>query len=100
MFSSWVMKGAEKDTSRNVRETKEFTANLISKFIAIGTHFFLNFLWIVSGEPWVHAANWASLDAPSDINEWIGAGLTMQKSVSVPFSFGMGTSKTSITLSY
>lgn len=52
-----------KDTSINIRETKEFVVNIIS-------------------EPWVEGANWTSTDAPYETEEWIGSGLTKAESVS------------------
>lgn len=52
-----------KDTSVNIRETKQFTVNIIS-------------------EPFVEGANWTSTDAPVGTEEWIGSGLTKVESVS------------------
>ncbi|KAF8609058.1 flavoprotein oxygenase [Ceratobasidium sp. AG-I] len=50
-----------KDTSINIRETKEFTVNIIS-------------------EPFVEGANWTSTDAPFGTEEWVGSGLTKVES--------------------
>ncbi|KAF8590999.1 hypothetical protein K439DRAFT_1381453 [Ramaria rubella] len=47
----------EKDTSENIRATKGFTVNIIS-------------------EPFVSNANFTSIDAPEDVDEWVGSGLT------------------------
>jgi len=52
----------EKDTSENIRATKGFTVNIIS-------------------EPFVTNANYTSIDAPEDVDEWIGSGLTREPSV-------------------
>jgi len=52
----------EKDTSENIRATKGFTVNIIS-------------------EPFVTNANFTSIDAPEDVDEWIGSGLTREPSV-------------------
>lgn len=52
----------EKDTSENIRATKEFTVNMIS-------------------EPFVTNANFTAIDAPADVDEWIGSGLTKEPSV-------------------
>jgi hypothetical protein len=43
-------------------DTKGFTVNIIS-------------------EPFVEAANWTSVDAPAEVDEWIGSGLTREPSV-------------------
>ena len=51
-----------KDTYNDIIATKTFTVNIIS-------------------EPFVDAANWCSIDAPPEIDEWIGSGLTKEKSV-------------------
>ena len=53
-----------KDSCANILASKEFTVNLIS-------------------HPWVEAANWTSVDAPGDIDEWVGSGLTKTDSVSL-----------------
>lgn len=52
-----------KDTSRNIRATKQFTVNIIS-------------------EPWIANANACAIDAPSDVSEWPLSGLTKAPSVS------------------
>ena len=52
----------DRDTSLHIRETKTFTVNIIS-------------------EPFVEAANWTSVDAPFDVSEWKGSGLTPEPSV-------------------
>ncbi|KIJ39486.1 hypothetical protein M422DRAFT_175244 [Sphaerobolus stellatus SS14] len=54
----------EKDTSENIRATKAFTVNIIS-------------------EPFVANANFTSIDAPADVDEWIGSGLTKEPSTIV-----------------
>ena len=46
-----------KETCSNILETKEFTTNIIS-------------------EPFVDAANYTSIDAPTDVSEWPLSGLT------------------------
>ncbi|CAE6357150.1 unnamed protein product [Rhizoctonia solani] len=53
-----------KDSSVNIRETKQFTVNIIS-------------------EPWVEGANWCSTDAPYETEEWVGSGLTKAESTFV-----------------
>ncbi|KAH7339869.1 hypothetical protein B0J17DRAFT_569711 [Rhizoctonia solani] len=53
-----------KDSSINIRETKQFTVNIIS-------------------EPWVEGANWTSTDAPYETEEWVGSGLTKAESTFV-----------------
>jgi flavin reductase (DIM6/NTAB) family NADH-FMN oxidoreductase RutF len=53
-----------KDTRENILATKEFTVSIIS-------------------EPFVEAANATSIEAPSDVDEWLVSGLTMEKSVGV-----------------
>jgi len=50
-----------KDTCANILSTKTFTVNIIS-------------------EPFVEGANWCSVDAPRDVDEWYGSGLTKEKS--------------------
>ncbi|EJD03429.1 uncharacterized protein FOMMEDRAFT_146973 [Fomitiporia mediterranea MF3/22] len=50
-----------KDTRENIKATKEFTVNIIS-------------------EPFVEAANSASVEAPADVDEWIVSGLTQEPS--------------------
>jgi len=52
-----------KDTKENILATKEFTVSMIS-------------------EPFIEAANIASVDAPADVNEWDVSGLTEASSVS------------------
>ncbi|KAF8576747.1 hypothetical protein K439DRAFT_1397145 [Ramaria rubella] len=52
------------DTAVNIKENKEFTVNIIS-------------------EPFVHNANFTSVDAPEGQSEWRGSGLTMAPSVSI-----------------
>ncbi|CAE6420586.1 unnamed protein product [Rhizoctonia solani] len=54
----------QKDSSINIRETKQFTVNIIS-------------------EPWVEGANWTSTDAPYETEEWVGSGLTKAESTFV-----------------
>lgn len=49
--------GANKDTASNILETKELTVNIISEWF-------------------VEAANYCSLNAPEDIDEWKLSGLT------------------------
>ncbi|KAI0073583.1 hypothetical protein K474DRAFT_1627341 [Panus rudis PR-1116 ss-1] len=53
-----------KDTARNIKATKEFTANIISI-------------------PWIDNANVASIDAPPDVSEWPITGLTKKPSITV-----------------
>jgi hypothetical protein len=57
----------EKDTLRNIKETKGFTVNIVS-------------------EAWVEQANAASVDAPVGFSEWKITGLTKADSV-CPTSF-------------
>jgi flavin reductase (DIM6/NTAB) family NADH-FMN oxidoreductase RutF len=52
-----------KDTRENILATKEFVVNIVS-------------------EAFIEAANSASVEAPSDVNEWTWSGLTMEPSVS------------------
>ncbi|KAG9124810.1 hypothetical protein FRC07_010152 [Ceratobasidium sp. 392] len=54
----------QKDTSVNIRKSKEFTVNIIS-------------------EPFVEGANWTATDAPVGTEEWTGSGLTKVKSTFV-----------------
>ncbi|KAF8530420.1 hypothetical protein BU17DRAFT_72941 [Hysterangium stoloniferum] len=54
----------EKDTSENIRATKGFTVNVIS-------------------EPFISNANFTSIDAPADVDEWTGSGLTRESSTIV-----------------
>ncbi|KAG8739745.1 hypothetical protein FRC10_005214 [Ceratobasidium sp. 414] len=54
----------QKDTSVNIRKSKEFTVNIIS-------------------EPFVEGANWTSTEAPVEVEEWPGSGLTQVKSTYV-----------------
>ncbi|KZT32228.1 hypothetical protein SISSUDRAFT_1055798 [Sistotremastrum suecicum HHB10207 ss-3] len=56
--------GREKDSCANIRQTKEFTVNIIS-------------------EPFVEAANFTAVDAPAGENEWTGSGLTPEPSTAV-----------------
>jgi flavin reductase (DIM6/NTAB) family NADH-FMN oxidoreductase RutF len=53
----------EKDTLRNIKETRGFTVNMIS-------------------EAWVEQANAASVDAPFGVSEWEISGLTKAESAS------------------
>ncbi|KAF7984236.1 hypothetical protein HWV62_16052 [Athelia sp. TMB] len=53
-----------KDTRENILATKEFTVNIIS-------------------EPFIEAANATSVEAPSDVDEWVLSGLTRMDSVDV-----------------
>lgn len=57
--------GRDKDTAANIRETKEFTVNMISV-------------------PFVDNANACSISAPPDVSEWPISGLTKAPSVRVP----------------
>ena len=52
----------EKDTLRNIKETKGFTVNIVS-------------------EAWIEHANVASVNAPADCSEWVITGLTKVESV-------------------
>lgn len=52
----------QKDTRENILATKEFVVNIIS-------------------EPFVEAANSASVEAPADVDEWIWSGLTKEPSL-------------------
>ncbi|KAF7318357.1 Flavin-Reduct domain-containing protein [Mycena chlorophos] len=54
----------QKDTARNILETKGFTVNIIS-------------------EPWAVQANAACIDAPAEVNEWVVSGLTKEPSTSI-----------------
>ncbi|KAF9527462.1 hypothetical protein CPB83DRAFT_744656, partial [Crepidotus variabilis] len=54
----------EKDTLRNIKETKDFTVNIIS-------------------EPWVEQANSCAINAPIDVSEWDVSGLTKADSIYV-----------------
>lgn len=45
-------------------DTKTFTVNILS-------------------EPFIEAANWTSTDAPEEVDEWVGSGLTKEPSVGV-----------------
>ncbi|KAG8769500.1 hypothetical protein FRC12_004933 [Ceratobasidium sp. 428] len=56
--------GRQKDTSVNIRNSKEFTVNIIS-------------------EPFVEGANWTATDAPVEAEEWTGSGLTQVESTFV-----------------
>ncbi|KAH8088986.1 hypothetical protein BXZ70DRAFT_955111 [Cristinia sonorae] len=62
--SPGVGKDGLKDTAYNIRATKQFTVSIIS-------------------EPWVQNANVCSVDAPSDVNEWLISGLTKAPSIHV-----------------
>ncbi|KAG8868167.1 hypothetical protein FRC20_003994 [Serendipita sp. 405] len=53
-----------KDTARAILDTKEFTVNIIS-------------------ESFVEAANFTSVEAPFEVDEWIGSGLTREPSTIV-----------------
>lgn len=59
--------GSPKDTAKNIMETKEFTVNIIA-------------------EPFVEAANFTSVEAPKEIDEWVGSGLTREPSVRCLFA--------------
>jgi hypothetical protein len=61
-ISTYTMGDAPKDTARNIIDTKEFTVNIIA-------------------EPFVEAANFTSVEAPAEADEWIGSGLTREPSV-------------------
>ena len=52
-----------KDTPENIKATKGFVVNIIS-------------------EPFIHGANYASLEAPEEFSEWVPSGLTMAPNVS------------------
>ncbi|KAG8864461.1 hypothetical protein FRB96_004964 [Tulasnella sp. 330] len=54
--------GKDKDTAVNIRVNKTFTVNIIS-------------------EPFADNANWTSVNAPRDVDEWFGSGLTQEKSL-------------------
>ncbi|KAG8956289.1 hypothetical protein FRC04_004369 [Tulasnella sp. 424] len=54
----------KKDTCNNILTNKTFTVNIIS-------------------EPFVEAANWCAVDAPANVDEWYGSGLTKEKSTLV-----------------
>ncbi|KAI0048882.1 hypothetical protein FA95DRAFT_1594857 [Auriscalpium vulgare] len=56
--------GRYKDTLNNIKATKSFTVNIIS-------------------EPFIEQANSTSIDAPSDVSEWIVSGLTKEPSTHV-----------------
>jgi len=56
--------GKDKDTAANIKLSKTFTVNIIS-------------------EPFVEGANWCSVNAPREVDEWFGSGLTMEKSTLV-----------------
>ena len=60
--STYTRGDAPKDTARNIIDTKEFTVNIIA-------------------EPFVEAANFTSVEAPAEVDEWIGSGLTREPSV-------------------
>ena len=60
-----LSKRRPKDTRENIKDTKEFTVNVIS-------------------EPFVEAANACAVEAPAHVDEWIVSGLTPEPSVSVP----------------
>jgi flavin reductase (DIM6/NTAB) family NADH-FMN oxidoreductase RutF len=62
MISCTAPRRGLKDTRENILATKEFVVNLIS-------------------EPFIEAANSTSVDAPSDIDEWVVSGLVGEPSV-------------------
>jgi len=47
----------DKNTTENIKNTKEFTINVVS-------------------DPFIEAMNWSSIEIPSTFSEWHGAGLT------------------------
>lgn len=51
-----------KDTSSNIKDTKEFCCSIIS-------------------EPFLEAANFTAIDAPGDVEEWDLSGLTKRESM-------------------
>jgi len=53
-----------KDTAMNILATKQFTVNIIS-------------------DPFIQNANWTCVNAPPDVDEWIGSGLTPEPSTVV-----------------
>ncbi|WVQ88551.1 hypothetical protein IAS59_002286 [Cryptococcus gattii] len=53
-----------KDTSHNIKETSEFCVSIIS-------------------EPFLEAANFTSIDAPNNVDEWVLSGLTQRPSETV-----------------
>ncbi|ODO07382.1 flavoprotein oxygenase [Cryptococcus wingfieldii CBS 7118] len=53
-----------KDTSHNIKDTKEFCVSIIS-------------------EPFIEAANYTSIDAPPEVDEWALSGLTQRSSETV-----------------
>ncbi|KAA1084930.1 hypothetical protein PGT21_032340 [Puccinia graminis f. sp. tritici] len=56
--------GGDKDTIANIRTTKEFVIAIIS-------------------EPFIEAANYTAIDAPSEVSEWLLSGLTPEPSIKV-----------------
>ncbi|KAI0028488.1 hypothetical protein K488DRAFT_58467 [Vararia minispora EC-137] len=56
--------GGAKDTTANIRATKQFVVNIIN-------------------EPFIHQANATSIDAPEEVSEWPLSGLTQAPSISV-----------------
>lgn len=62
-ISTYTRGDAPKDTAKNIIDTKEFTVNIIA-------------------EPFVEAANFTSVEAPAEVDEWVGSGLTREPSVS------------------
>jgi len=64
MFSVSTAGGSDKDTTANIKATKEFTVNIISV-------------------PWANAANFTSINAPKGVSEWTASGLRMEKSTTV-----------------
>lgn len=62
--------GKDKDTAANIKLNKTFTVNIIS-------------------EPFVESANWTSVNAPRDVDEWFGSGLTQEKSVGSQSDFAL-----------
>jgi flavin reductase (DIM6/NTAB) family NADH-FMN oxidoreductase RutF len=49
------------DTAQNIKQTKEFTVNIIS-------------------EPFLEAANYTAIDSPPEVDEWALSGLTRRPS--------------------
>ncbi len=61
---SQLSDGGLKDTTANIKKTKQFTVNIIS-------------------EPFIENANITSLDSPPEVSEWGISGLTKAPSVSI-----------------
>ncbi|KAI0028490.1 hypothetical protein K488DRAFT_89688 [Vararia minispora EC-137] len=57
-------RGQQKDTTANIRATKQFVVNIIS-------------------EPFIHQANATSIEAPEQVSEWVLSGLTQEASTFV-----------------